>query len=244
MTDTPTLLNGRWPLRLPEHRATQWMQWPDGWEVERLDAMHDCIVPGDLVFDIGAEEGDLPALWALWGAQVVMVEPEPMVWPNIRTIFETNNLTERVAGCFVGFCGDELRARPRWAAAFQGTEQWPTCAYGPVIDNHGFLVIPERPEVPITTIDQLALEHGTPTVLTIDVEGAELSVLRGARRTLIEDRPRVFVSIHQDEQWMAEKFPGDTEDAVTAYMTGLGYTGRILALDHELHQEWQHPQGR
>lgn len=241
----PTLLNGQWPLKLPEHRAArpQWSN-PPYWEPERIGAMHDCIIPGDIVYDCGAEEGDMPALWALWGADVVAIEPNPRVWPNIRAIFDANDLQARMRGWFVGFVGDTLRDRPEWDTQFAGTGTWPECAYGDVIGDHGFLVIPERPDCPVTTIDALAELHSPPTVITIDVEGAELSVLRGAHRTLLENRPRVFVSVHQDMPWIDEKFPGDTGEKVAEYMHAHGYEGSDLALDHELHQEWRHPDGR
>ena len=245
----PTTINGRWTLLLPEHRAAR-QEWFTGWEKERLAAMADCIRPGDLVYDIGAEEGDFPALWASWGADVVLVEPNPKVWANIRAIFEANDVENRVRGWFVGFAGDELRDRPAWNDEHveppddPRTDWWPSCAYGPVIGDHGFLVIPERPDCPITTIDRLAEFYGPPTVITIDVEGAELTVLRGAHRTLVENRPRVFVSCHTDIEWMTLKFEGDEFPALDAYMRSLGYEGTHLATDHERHMCYLHPDGR
>lgn len=121
---------------------------------------------------------------------------------------------------------------------------WPVCSSGPVIGDHGFLVLPERPEVPVTTVDALAQECGDPTVITIDVEGAELTVLRGAARTLTDARPAVFVSVHLDLPWIDEKYPGDTGDKVREFMESYGYVGRWLATDHEEHWEWRHPEGR
>src|SRR5882724_6033705 len=87
----PTLINGKWQLLLPKHRADR-PEWKTGWEVERLDALRASIEPGKLVFDVGAEEGDMSALYALWGAQVVLFEPNERVWPNIRAIWEANRL--------------------------------------------------------------------------------------------------------------------------------------------------------
>lgn len=248
----PTTINERWTLLLPEHRAAR-TEWPV-WEKERLAAMADCIVDEvpvsrqrDLVYDIGAEEGDFPALWASWGADVVMVEPNPRVWPNIRAIFEANHLEHRMQGWHVGFAGTEERAvEDQWRTDWidqSPDPMWPLCAFGPVIGDHGFLVLPERPDVPITTIDALAVQH-PPTVITIDVEGAELTVLRGARHVLEEAKPAVFVSVHIDLPWIDEKYPGDTGDKVAEYMEAHGYVGRHLATDHEEHWEYRHPEGR
>lgn len=238
----PVLMN-RWTLQLPEHRVKQWA---NPWEKERLDAMHDLIRPGDILFDIGAEEGDMGTLFASWGADIVAVEAAPRVWSNIRACFEANGLSDRLRGWYVGFCGDEStkRHKHRWEQSYAGNGRWPKCADGPIITDHGFFVLPERPDASATTIDDLALQHGPPTVITIDTEGSELTVLRGARRVLTENRPAVYVSVHLDLQWVAERFPGDTGDKLDEWMRSFGYEGRHLATDHERHMEYRHPEGR
>lgn len=52
-------------------------------------------------------------------------------------------------------------------------------------------------EVPLITLDELLFERQlTPAAIKIDVEGAELHVLRGARVTLREVRPLVVLELH------------------------------------------------
>lgn len=241
----PTTINGRWELLLPEHRARR-AEWPI-WEQERLASMHANLSAEDVVFDIGAEEGDLPALWASWGCHVVMVEPNPRVWPNIAAVFEANRVVTRARACYVGFAGAEPRHGDPASAGAAGlhVDAWPPCADGPVIGDHGFCVIVERPDLPVTTIDLLAARVGMPDAITIDVEGAELQVLRGAEWVLRSARPLVWVSIHTgDLAWMAEKFPGEGAEELHAYMAGLGYTGVHLATDHEEHWGFYPPTGR
>jgi methyltransferase FkbM-like protein len=51
-------------------------------------------------------------------------------------------------------------------------------------------------EVPATTIDTMAAEHGHPDVVFIDVEGYEAEALRGASVTLQEGRSDFFVEVH------------------------------------------------
>lgn len=232
-----TMINGRWPLLLPEHRAAR-PEWP-WWEATRLAAMASVVGRGDVVWDVGAEEGDLPALWATWGAQVVLAEPNPRVWPNIALVWKANGLPDPLA-CWVGFLGDAISnpddALPR-------LDPWPLCALGEVIGDHGFCQLGERPDLPMITIDRLVdLGVPAPTVLTLDVEGSELHVLRGAFSTLQHHRPHVFVSIHpefmQHHYGIAE---GITE--VRSLMHRAGYdTDRhqFLAIDHE-HHWWFRP---
>jgi FkbM family methyltransferase len=233
----PTLINGRWELLLPEHRAErpQWRIENGGWEPERLASMAANIGRGDVVYDVGAEEGDMPALWAQWGAEVVLFEPNPRVWPNIRAIFDANLLTHRVLGCWVGFAGPTdyvpMPSLPGTGWATAG--HWPTAALGPVIGDHGFLNLSERPDVPAVTLNTAATRWAPPTAVTIDVEGAELAVLQGAAAVVLTDhRPLLWVSVHPE--FMAEMY-GTSPDDLAQLLGAHGYQWRVLAHDHEAH---------
>lgn len=235
-----TLINDTWRLLLPEHRACRdepWgSQWPT-WEALRLKSMSRNLHPGDLVFDIGAEEGDMPALWSSWGCDVVLVEPNPKVWPNIRAIWEANGLPDPT-GWWVGFAGAKVDDnRPDWNHPPVGADGsgWPTCAYGPVIGDHGFLCLLERPDVPVITIDALAGLHGPPDVITIDVEGAEMSVLEGAEQTLTHAKPLLYLSVHP--QFMFDAW-GVTIAEFCAWLTERGYQREHLSAGHEWHELW------
>lgn len=236
----PVAINGRadWTLLLPPHRAAR-PEWPV-WEKERLAAMSTVIGPGDVVYDVGAEEGDFPALWALWGASVVLAEPNPKVWPNIRLIFEANGLPDPLL-CWPGFFGGTLHYpldSPSYEHHHDG-RPWPPCAYGPVIGDHGFCQLNERPDIAKATIDAVVGGWGVPppTVITMDVEGSELHVLQGAEQTLLTHRPQVFVSVHP--QFLQEQY-GQTPEELDAFMVAVGYEGVHLATDHERHM-WYSP---
>lgn len=220
-----TTINGRWSLKLPEHRAAR-PEWATGWEPERISSMHDHLGPGDVVYDVGAEEGDMPGLWASWGCQVGMFEPNARVWPNIRVIWEGNELPPPLFA-FPGFAADHDSPQLDYGAG-----GWPDSAYGPVIGDHGFCNLCERPDIQRVSIDTMSKRHAPPTGITIDVEGAELRVLTGARRTLQNHRPRVWVSIHP--QFMDDTH-GDTPEELQAFMSELGYEAEHLATDHEEH---------
>lgn len=227
-----TMINKRWELILPEHRAARGEVW-DWWEAERMASMREHLGPGDVVYDIGAEEGDMPGLWASWGCDVALFEPNPRVWPNIRAIWEANDFPQPL-GCFVGFAGDTDRDADRQLA---GTGwhfgEWPTAAYGPLIGDHGFLNLCERPDVPVITLNTASTIIDPPTALTIDVEGAELAVMMGAVAVVLtQHRPKVWLSIHPT--FMGEMY-GTNPSQIHTLMADLGYEGTLLADDHEAH---------
>lgn len=242
-------INGRWKLNLPEHRAER-PQWP-WWEATRLAAMHHFIQPGDVVYDIGAEEGDFPALFASWGAYVALVEPNPRVWPNIKAIFDNNRrwideapddrlapLGDQIIGSFVGFasdhCEDASNGQAPWGHARYIGQDWPNCAYGEVIGDHGFRHLAQETDTtPQITIDALAeFLVLAPDHITMDIEGAEFHALTGASRVLRECRPYVWASIHGKALY---DFFGKNGADVLQLMAEHGYEGVFLTEDHEAH---------
>lgn len=229
-----TFINKRWPIQLPEHRAVR-PEWPD-WEKERLDSMHKNIKKGDVVFDIGAEEGDLPALFALWGAEVVPFEPNPYVWPNIRFIWEANKLQPPRA-YFAGFAANQTILHPKDVEPiFEKPEKdgWPACAYGAIIGDHGFRNETERyHDTPSIKLDDFCQQRNLyPDLITMDVEGAEFEVIKGAEWIIKNHRPLVYISIHPE--FMKHMYPYDAE-ALHGFFKEAGYDSKHLITDHEEH---------
>lgn len=236
----PTEVGEQWSLLLPRHRAVRgetWGSWWPYWELPRLQSMWHNLNVGDLVFDIGSEEGDLPGLWALWGCRVVLVEPNPRVWPNLKAIWDANGFLDP-AGTYVGFCGpaDDMD-RPEWIAEHIDAQPhgiWPSCANGPVIGDHGFLDLRERPDCPVITLDTLADRCGEPDAITIDVEGAEGKVLEGAECLMGRGgrRPLIWVSVHP---YFLYDYYGMRPDEFLAWLNARGYQRTHLGFDHEWH---------
>lgn len=234
----PTRVNDAWTIRLPSHRAIQYMR-PEGggkWELERLAAMHDTVKPSDVVFDIGAEQGDMSGLLASWAfsGAVVAIEPNPWVWPCIKAIFDENDLTPPAA-TYVGFVGSKPTTPTNPDGIRRGFFRgWPDCATGVIDPAAGFAhMAQEQDRVPTTTVDALVAKTGlAPNVLTMDVEGSEWFVLKGAARTLAVHRPTVFVSVHEE---FLRDFYGQSPTDVLHLMDKAGYDATHLATDHEAH---------
>ena len=238
MNDTPfvdALIHQEWTLSLPHFRADRGIirgkpGW-DIWEYERIQNMSKNVGPGDVVYDIGAEEGDMPALWHLWGADVLMVEPTKRSWEIIRAVWEAN-FDDEPLGCFFGFAGPE--------SDYEGNPPlvWPMDVGDQKLrGDHGFCTLWERPDIPRTTVDQLAATADKPpTILTIDVEGAELEVLKGADFTMREYKPYIYVSVHPDFMFSYDC----NVDDFHKFMKGHDYVGHHLATDHEEHWVFWH----
>lgn len=76
-----------------------------------------------------------------------------------------------------------------------------------------------------TAIDTYCERHGlAPEVIKIDVEGAELDVLEGARGVMLRDRPTVFLSVHPRQIGAL----GRTTDELLAIIESCGYVCRHI----------------
>lgn len=234
-------LNGKFTIKLPKHRADR----PDwyteqGWEKPRLDRMHQEIGKKDVVYYVGAEEGEMPALCQTWGAKVVMFEPNPLVFPNIRAIWEANKL-EAPAGVYVGFASnvtDENPPNPSPLLTHKDINGWPECAYGEVIGDHGFKELyQEFDAFPQIKIDDYVERSGLiPTVITFDCEGSDWQVMKGAEETLRKYKPKIFASIHPE--FMFHQF-GQYAHDFRNWIIDMGYTETYLDYQHELHMYYE-----
>lgn len=222
-----TMINGRWPLHLLPHRATR-PEWPF-WEAHTLALAYMLIKPGNIVWEVGAEEGDFPALYATWGAEVVLIEPNPHVWPQIKLHWQGNVAHEPLRSV-VGLASDQtVSVEADYDTGFTGG--WPNVASGEVKPDHGFRHIWEHASVsPQFRLDDLGLP--IPDLITMDIEGGELHALRGMEETLRQHHPQLIVSIH--DGFLRELY-GLSSDDVLAFMDGLGYEHRHLCTDHEAH---------
>jgi len=76
------------------------------------------------------------------------------------------------------------------------------------------------------SLDEFCIQHQlAPDVVKIDVEGAELLVLTGARRTLDQHRPLLFVSVHPSHL----KALGQSTEELAGFLRDVGYEMRDTA---------------
>jgi FkbM family methyltransferase len=135
---------------------------------------------GDLCFDVGANIGNRTEVFRNLGARVIAVEPQSACVRALREAFGKDpdvvivpqGLADAPGEAELSVCEEAptistMSARWREEGRFSTEHQW------------------KRVEkVPLTTLDALIAEHGIPRFCKIDVEGFELSVLRGLSRPL------------------------------------------------------------
>ena len=157
---------------------------------------------GARVFDVGAHQGVVAMMLAdIVGTSglVVAIEATPHNAEVARRNAELNELPQ-------------LRVVHAAGADAPGTLH-----FSPRMNGHVAAADEASVAVRAVTIDELADEHGAPDVLFVDVEGYELHVLRGARRTLDAHRPDHFIEVHMGEG--LERF-GNADDLLALIPPG------------------------
>jgi FkbM family methyltransferase len=139
--------------------------------------------PGDIAVEVGANVGtETVALADLVGTQdkVFAIEPLPSNLERLRTLNDASGLRQvEVLPYAVSDSIGVVRFSPPADRAHSGI--------GHIVgrDEAEALSI----EVPCSTVDTLVGDHGPIRLMCIDVEGAELGVLRGGRVCLTRDHP-------------------------------------------------------
>lgn len=171
--------------------------------------------PGDIACDIGANKGSF-IYWLSWwvrDGRVVAFEPQPELARGLKNICGVIGL---------GNVTIEAKAVHQHA----GEQQ----LYVPVGHQPGASLIRQEKEtddfvelsVPVVTLDDYFNEDDKVALLKIDVEGAELGLLRGAERILRRRAPLLVLEC--ENRHLA---PGTVED-VFSYLASLGYEGSFV----------------
>jgi FkbM family methyltransferase len=133
---------------------------------------------GDLVFDVGSHVGDRIAAFRTLGARVVAVEPQPALIRTLRLLYGRDRAVTIVPKA-IGAAEGEIElmlnvdnptvstASREFLRAADGADGWKEQRWT------------RSQRVPMTTLDALIRDHGTPSFVKIDVEGFEAKVLEG-----------------------------------------------------------------
>lgn len=173
-------------------------------EPESMTAWLDVAQSSDnpYMVDVGAYTGLYALAAARHGANVLALEPNPNSMRRMRANMAANPCPDGgvvdmpcAAGDMDGSSPFTLHGRAHMTSAASLSDQ------GEYM-------------VPVTTIDALCQTASPVRAIKIDVEGYELSVLRGAHETLSRHHPLVI----------AEALTPDAADGLIAHMQQYGYT--------------------
>jgi FkbM family methyltransferase len=148
--------------------------------------------PGDTVLDVGAHMGTETLLFARRvgaGGAVHAFEPSPQVFPILTEMQRSNGLSQiRLYQAAVSNTPGQLR----FVACGKAGELAEGRLAEANSENEGTICVES------VVLDDLyrAGRFGRPALLTIDVEGAELFVLQGARHLIEESHPCILIEIH------------------------------------------------
>jgi len=147
---------------------------------------------GDLIFDIGANEGFKSDLFLRLGARVVAVDPDETNQSILRERFLKFRLVRRPIAIVGKAVSDQCAVETMWidgpgSAVNTLSRKWATALNtNKARHQHGHsgLNFAREKTVETTTVEELISVHGMPVFIKIDVEGYELNVIRGLRRPI------------------------------------------------------------
>lgn len=134
--------------------------------------IYSCVKTGDVVFDVGAGNGGYTLPFGASGARVYAFEPDRVRYNQLVHNISLNDFNIKSYN---------------WALSDSEGERQ-------ITTDGGFRGGVPCGLVKCMTLDSLARKPLD--FIKIDVEGAEMDVLRGARHTLESLKPAVFVEVH------------------------------------------------
>lgn len=196
-------------IHLLENRYT----YPFNSESVILEKFLSDIEPGDVIWDVGASLGIYSCFagLSLRDGQVVSFEPHSGDASILRSNISHNGLENRTEVVEVAL-GETSERKYLQAEPLRTGRQ--------LVENteRNGLTMKVEVEPADTLVNTRSIPR--PTVMKIDVEGAEATVLRGMRRILTESPPRVlYCEVHTDK---LRDF-GDDVDAIHELLHQYGY---------------------
>jgi FkbM family methyltransferase len=175
----------RFEVTLPQDKAI----WAGTYEHEFTSAMGEQVCTGDICYDVGGYRGFMSGAMAMAGASRVFVfEPLPSNQRALARLVELNPALP-------------ISVLPYAISDHDGSAQFkvmPDLSMGAIADTSTPQGMVDLVPVTVRQIDSLVQSEEIlpPGVVKIDVEGAELAVLKGSLHVLRECRPKIFIEAH------------------------------------------------
>lgn len=209
--------------RLNSH-IESYVFWRSYYSIAQFRLLDRVLLPDMVFIDVGANVGEhtLFAARRLYEGQVVAFEPVAVLYERL-TFNVASNHFGNVRTIMKGLA-DHPAQLPIYSA--QGH-----FADGCINEGLPTLFQSDTRSLPIQTIDVVRLDDmvahlglAKVSVIKVDVEGAELVVLRGAERTITNYRPIVLIEVNQDTCRAAGYHASDLLD----YLSRFGYRFELI----------------
>ena len=189
---------------------------PDMHERESVNNLGELLFDGAFFVDVGASLGQYTkaASEAMSGGRIISIEPEPRRFEEL----------ERNCHKWSANCTNTIQALCNAVGDKVGPQTFYTtysAISGGLFPRNNPNTNWEKIEVDEITLDQLFADD-SPDLIKIDVEGAELRLLRGATRLLGEGKTKILIEIHDSSivDPLGQKGPQDVVD----FLVKQGYT--------------------
>lgn len=194
------------------------------YELEEVEFVRSCVAPGAHVLDIGANIGYFSILMANWvgsTGSVTAFEPVPANLHLLSRSIAENGFENRVR-----VIASVIADVPGEAELLTADVRFAFNSGGSFLVKEGVATPRDHRRIRVTKAQLDALELPRPvSFMKMDVEGAEALALRGARRILSADRPKVLAEINPQQLLNVS---GMSAEALISEMSGLGYECRVL----------------
>lgn len=161
------------------------------YDLEKLESTLQYMNKDSVVVDCGANIGNHTVFWSKYVKKVYAIEPLPMNFEILKRNVEANNCNAEIFNNLLSHKKESFicKSNKKSLAATRFIKNKKGDFYSVTLDS----IINEKVDF-----------------IKIDVEGAELKVLKGAKRILSEDHPFLVIEIHyfdfddMDEQVLKE----------------------------------------
>ncbi len=196
---------GRRALWVSPDARLRYLRWGDqAFDQELLAFARDWIVPGTKILDVGANVGEFAVSAAHRAGpqgRVLAVEADPFLVSLVQHSADVPrnadlNIDVMCAAVAEGAGIQRFNIAARGRAANALAEVGSTQMGG----------VRRALFAPTVDIDSIAEVWGAPDFIKIDVEGAEIRVLKGATRTLEQQRPTVIFEANLDKSALMNVF--------------------------------------
>jgi FkbM family methyltransferase len=218
--------------------------WRGYYSLEELLVLEKLLRPSDIFFDIGANTGEFTLFAAkrLQSGQVYAFEPASHMYNKLSMHAERNSLSH--VHLFKLALADSEGETLLYSPTINFSDGSVHNGIGSLFSGRFRQSTEHQEVIRLTTLDRFVQEHGVPHIdlMKIDVEGAELQVLRGAEQVIRRSLPRIIIEIDKRN---IQRSGYDTRDIIRflheiAYdLHTISRSGTLIPFDDRNVQEWQ-----